>query len=329
MAQARDVMKEVNREEFREKRRAEFVERKQAERTAARIEREKARPATKVEQIIIAADKKAKRNHFKFADALRKEGIALARASAVDVEALKVLRQQQDVALMTATAEPSDEAPRRHIFADVREGEIVIVTSFGDVVAINQQHMAALEYRNFPAPGGISTATDLVVAGDQKSDLKLASIAELHSTFEIDNDLLKFYWQTIRAAYADDRENATARRVAIFESGQAVAERRAILDSVQDAKQGVIAAGMAAVDTGTHATSVVLSALATAAEGVVNFLGNIFASPSKPTELEREVAPRVRAEADQVRADALHRQDAAAEYDFRLAMQIGVTGRFV
>ena len=105
--------------------------------------------------------------------------------------------------------------------------------------------------------------------------------------------MLASFRSELTAARALDRDDAAARGVAIFESGQAVAQQREVLATIQDAKQGTIAAGAAAVEKGIHATTVVLSALASAVEGVVSFLGDLWASPSKPTELEAQIAPRV------------------------------------
>ena len=140
-------MKEANKIEFAERKRAE---------------REQARPATKIEAAIIAADKAAGRDDAKFADELGKAGIGMARVTAADVQALDALRKEQDLA-----AAAGEEPRRLAILAEVRDGDLCVVTRLGDVIAVNQQHMAALENRNFPMPAPApATSTELVLAGD-------------------------------------------------------------------------------------------------------------------------------------------------------------------
>jgi hypothetical protein len=292
------------REVQREARKAEFVEKKFAEREADR-------PATRLEQAIIAADREAGRDDAKFGVELEKAGIAIARVTAADVKALDALRAEQDVAQMTATADVAADMQRTRIFADVKENDLCVVTKWGDVLALNQQHIGQLENRNFPPPApAASSSTDLVAGpGAEKSqELKLPNVIEARAAFEIDSELLQGYWQEINRIRAADRQNATDRRVAMFESGQAVEQQQAILDSVQDAKQGIIAAGGAAVDSAVSVTGKALHSLEWVAEGIITGLGNLWASISKPTELEREIAPKVAEEKAQARADIDYHQ---------------------
>ena len=172
------------REAMAEARKAEWAEKK-------RIEWEKARPATKLEQAIIAADKKAGRDDALFATELGQEGIALARVTANDIKALDALRHEQDVALMTATAEPDSPAQRIGIFAPVIEGDLCVVTKLGDVIPLNQQHMAALENRIFPAPSPAASRSTELVAGDPKSIVVLPSVTDARYEFAINADLLQ------------------------------------------------------------------------------------------------------------------------------------------
>ena len=278
------------------------------------IEREKERPATRLEQAIIAADREAGRDDAKFGVELEKAGIAIARVTAADVKALDALRAEQDVAQMTATADAAADMQRTRIFADVKENDLCVVTKWGDVLALNQQHIGQLENRNFPAPAPAtsSSSTELVAgAGDDKSAksaVTLPGVIEARAAFEIDSELLQGYWQEINRIRAADRQNATDRRVAMFESGQAIEQQQAILDSVQDAKQGIIAAGGAAVDSAVSVTGKALHSLEWVAEGIITGLGNLWASISKPTELEREIAPKVAEEKAQARADIDYHQ---------------------
>lgn len=298
--QAREVQAEARKIEFAEKRFAE---------------REAERPATKLEAAIIEADRKAGSDDLKFAAMMDKAGITIARVSADDVKALDALRADQDVALATATADPAAEMQRSRIFAAVKENDLCVVTKWGDVLPLNQQHMAELEHRNFSAPAPASSrssSTDLVAgdekSGDPKSALPVPGVIEARALFEGEAAMLQSYWQEISRARAADRQNATDRRVMLFETGQAIEQQQAILGSVQDAKQGIIAAGGEAVERGIGITARLLDGLSSVTEGVVNFLGDLWASPSKPTELEIEIAPKVAAERQQLRADLDYHQ---------------------
>ena len=216
-----------------EARKAEWAEKK-------RIEWEKARPATKLEQAIIAADKKAGRDDALFATELGQAGIALARVTANDVKALDALRQEQDIALMTAAAEPDSPAQRRiGIFAPVSEGELCVVTKLGDVIPLNQQHMAALENRDFPSPAPASSKSTELVAGDPKSSCGFA---------ERDRRAVRVRDQrriAARVLAGDQRrprhrpaERARPARDARSKQRQAIDRQEAITGSLQEAKQG-------------------------------------------------------------------------------------------
>lgn len=266
-----------------EARKAEFAEKKRAEREAAWIEREKARPATRLEQTIIAADKTAGRDDAVFAAELAQAGIALARVTASDVKTLEALRQEQDVALMTATAEPDTPAQRLGIFAPVREGELCVVTKLGDVLPLNQQHMAVLENRDFPAPATASHKSTELVAGGGKLSLALPSVTEQRAAFQIDADLLAEFWQVISEGHALDRQEAIDRRVAHFETAAAIERQEAITGTLQEAKQGVIAVVEQAVDTGTRAASGFLGGIAGMLENVLGYAADFIAPPPPPT----------------------------------------------
>ena len=236
--QARDAMKEA--------RKAEFAEKKQAEREAAWIEQQKARPATKLEQAIIAADKKAGRDHALFAAELGEAGITLARVTASDVKALDALRKDQDLA-----AAAGEELRRLTIFANVREGELCVVTKLGDVLPLNQQRMADLRTFAAPAPASPSRSTEIVAGGgDPKSILALPSVTEQRAVFEIDAELLAEFWRSNTQARAIDRQAALDRRLVRLATAAAIDRQEAITGSLQEAKQGVIAVAEQGIDIG-------------------------------------------------------------------------------
>jgi hypothetical protein len=83
-----------------------------------RLIREAARPATKLENAIIAAAKEAGLDHGKFAAELDQAGIAIVKVTTADIAALQALRRDQELAAATG------EIQARTVFADVKEGEI-------------------------------------------------------------------------------------------------------------------------------------------------------------------------------------------------------------
>jgi hypothetical protein len=276
----------------REIRRAEF-------RAEKRIEHEQAREPTKLEAAIIAADRAAGTDDLKFSETLGKAGIAIARVTADDLETLKAQRSEQDL-----SAAAGDEPRRYAVLANVRLGELVVVTKLGDVLRLNQSHMADLEHRNFPTPATPANADSReMVADDPQNNLPAPTVTEARAMWEHEAAMLASFRAELTAARVLDRDNATAARVAAFESGQAIEQRDAVTNSIQDATQGVVEAGIAAADQAVSFGGKVAHSLAWAAEGVIGFLGDLWASPSKPTELEREIAPKVAAERQQQTAD--------------------------
>jgi hypothetical protein len=276
--QAREAMKEA--------RKAEWAEKK-------RIEWEKARPATKLEQAIMAADKTAGRDDALFAAELGQEGIALARATAADLKALDALRRDQDLALATG------EDPRRlSILANVMEGELCVVTKLGDVIPLNQQHMAALDNRSFAGAPAHSRSTELV-AGDPKSSVVLPSVTDARYTFALSADLLAEFWRSISEGHAADRQDAFERRIMRFETGQAIDRQEAIAGSLQEAKQGVIGVAEQTVDTGMRAASGLLGSFDAALGKALDWAADFIAPPPPPTPAQirqRQIAESERRE---------------------------------
>jgi hypothetical protein len=289
--QARDAMKEA--------RKIEFAEKKRAEREAAWIEKEKARPATKLEQTIIAADKKAGRDDALFTAELGQEGIALARVTASDVKALDALRADQKFAIAAG------EEPRRlSIFANVREGDLCVVTKLGDVIPLNQQHMAGLEYRTFPAPAPATSRSTEIVAGggDPKSITVLPSVTDARYTFAVDNDLMQQFWRSVNEGRAIDRQAALDRRLARSETREAIDRQEAITSSLQDVKQGIIAAAEQGVDTGTRAATGILGRIGGMLENALAYADEFLFPPPPPTK--EQIRQRQIAEAERQEIEA-------------------------
>jgi hypothetical protein len=97
---------------------------------AARIEREKARPATKIETVIADALKSTMTGHD-FGAAIDKAGLTIARATPADLLALDALRRDDERAAATGL-----EASGRHL-ARLEVGEFAAVNRAGDVFRLN------------------------------------------------------------------------------------------------------------------------------------------------------------------------------------------------
>jgi hypothetical protein len=263
--QAREAMKEA--------RQAEWAAKK-------RIELDRARPATKLEAAIIAADKKAGRDDHLFAAELGEQGIRLARVTAADVKALDELRQQQDIALAAAT-EPDNQVSRIGIFAPVQEGEICVVTKLGDVIPLNSQRMADLEYRIFPASSGINPSHAIVASsGDPKSIVaELPGVTDARYEFSVSADLLQEFWRANTEGRAVDRQDALDRRTMRSETKEAITLQNTAVHRLQEVKQDTYAVAQDAVDIAFRAGPRLLHALGAALDYAADFI----APPPPPT----------------------------------------------
>jgi hypothetical protein len=316
VAQAREVQRDA--------RKIEFAERKQAERDAAR-------PITDTEQKILDAAATAGRDREKFAAELDYAGIGLARVTSTDVKALDALRQDAELARMMAAA-TGDEKPRSPRLDDVREGELAAVMKDGSVVRLNQQHMARLEYGNFPAPDAGTSRTekgDSEVADpsgkrttahpSETGNFKaggigpLPSIIELRAKFEIERDEAAKFQQGMIDIQLQRATDTTAERLAAIQNRADAQEIRHVVHSVEDAAMLPIAGAGDVIDKGMHAAHKLTDMVLKPFAGLVEALGNLLASPSKPTEIEAEIAPKVAAEKAQTAADvAAYQQNEAA-----------------
>jgi hypothetical protein len=102
----------------------------EARRADNATEREKARPATRIETVIADALKTTMTGHD-FAAAIDKAGLTITRATAADLIALDALRRNDELAAATGL-----EATGRH-FAKLEAGEFAAVTRAGDVFRLN------------------------------------------------------------------------------------------------------------------------------------------------------------------------------------------------
>ena len=306
VAQAREVQRDA--------RKIEFAERKQAERDAAR-------PITETEQKILDAAATAGNDREKFAAELDAAGIGLARVTASDIKALDALRQDAELGRVMAAA-TGDEKPRSPRLDDVREGELAAVMKDGSVVRLNQQHMARLEYRNFPAPHAATSRTekgDSEVADasgkrttahpSETENFKeggigpLPSIIELRAKFEIERDDAAKFQQTMIDIQLQRGVDATAERLAAMQNRADDQEIRHAVRSVEDAAMLPIEGGGAVIDRGLHVAHKLADMVFKPFAGAIEALGNLFAPAPAMTHDQAERAERVADEKAQHAAD--------------------------
>ena len=132
------------------------------------------------------------------------------RVTARDVQALAALRS--DAALSTTTNDGKD---RIGTFQHVREGELAAVTRNGDVLRVNQQHLAEI---------------------GQREGANLPSVIAARAAFEIDNEARKTVRQAIRTGLDEDRAAFTAAHVERMEK---IEERQETRDIATRAERAV------------------------------------------------------------------------------------------
>jgi MobA/VirD2-like, nuclease domain len=215
-----------------------------------------------------------------FGALLDQAGIAVVRVTASDELALAALRRDAELAATVAHAEAESNMRRGGMLADVRTGDLAAVDRAGNVYRLNpyKLDLAGLE----DTLAGTSSMTSL------------PSVVEARAGFEIERRQLVEFWTQRRA-------EATAERVTVFEERAADQEVRSV---VRDAERGAMvpfAEGGKIIDKLTGAAHWLADAIIKPIEGVINALGDVLSTPSKPTELQAEVAPKV---ADEKRQDA-------------------------
>jgi hypothetical protein len=164
---------------------------------ARRVEREKTRPATRIEQKIIDCDQRARlpagivsdprlrgdegesvqlHGPQALAAALDQAGIAVVRATAADVIALDALRHDEELARLAADI--AYEARHSQHFAALEAGDVAAVDRFGNVHRLNP-HKLDLD----------QLASRLIEAApDGNTGARLASVTEARAGFEIARD---------------------------------------------------------------------------------------------------------------------------------------------
>jgi hypothetical protein len=218
----------------------------------------------------------------------------LARVTASDVAALEALRQDAELARVTAGS--ADEQQERSPRLDhIREGELAAVMKDGSVTRLNPHHLAG------------------VVSHLEKSgDPKLPSVVEVRAKFEIDRLEAAKFQQTMIDIQLQRGVDATAERLATIQARADAQEMRHVVRSVEDAATMPIAAAGEIAEQALGVGSKFGATLAAAVEGIGNFLSSIFPAPAPMTHDQAKRAERVADEKAQVAADvAAYRQNEA------------------
>jgi hypothetical protein len=300
-----------------------------------RIEREKARPASWIETKILDCDRQARisgaviqqdqdgvavsgmralaeqietksvtiHGPQAFAVLLDQAGIAVVKVTAADEIALEALRRDAELAA-TAAREAGSTMPGGMMLADVKAGDLAAVDRAGNVYRLNPYKLdldGGLEARLIDA----ANASSSTVPVSEQTSSRLMSVTEARAGFEIERQQLDEFW-------TQRRQEATAERVTRFEERAADAEVRSV---VNQAERGVVRVGSEAghvVEKGLSAARKFAEAIIKPIEGIIAALDGVLSTPSKPTELQAEVAPKVAAEKSEQAADQ-------AAYDERAA----------
>jgi hypothetical protein len=184
----RQVMREVHGAERAEKRRHKQDKARQA--------RERERPLNRVEERIILAERESRfgvyaqrdgeNAHLTGAEALtatlEKAGIAVARVSGADVQALDALRREEDLARLVADA--NRESRRAQHFAKLEEGEIAAVDRAGNVHRLNVEKV------------------DIAILVGELGEGRLSSVTEARSQFELEREALTVFREEMMNASA-------------------------------------------------------------------------------------------------------------------------------
>jgi hypothetical protein len=338
---------------------------KEASRTAwieqQRIEREKARPASWIETKILDCDRQARisgaviqqdkdgvavsgskalaeqietqsatiHGPQAFAALLDQAGIAVVRVTASDEIALVALRQDAELAATVAHAEGTTMR-RGGMLADVRTGDLAAVDRAGNVYRLNpyKLDLDGLEGRLIDAAAPANPPISSTIPAAEQKSSRLMSVTEARAGFEIERRQLDEYW-------THRRQEATAERVTVFEERAADAEVRSVVGQAERGVVSSFAKAGHAVEKVTGAAQRLAEGIIKSLEGIISALDGMLSTPSKPTELQAEVAPKVAAEkreqaADQAdadaraeRLDALLSQIARQDAERRLRRELG------
>jgi hypothetical protein len=259
--------------------------------------RDKARPASWIEKKIsdierqarlvgITAERKGETVHLRgneaFAEGLDQAGITLCRVTAFDQTILDRLRQDEDRARKEA-----GPARKPLVFAHVKEGELAAVTRRGDVYRLNPQKIdhAGLEARLVDARSASSTS--IISRVKRSSSPALPSMAQAVAAFAVEREQTEALW-------AQRRADNQARRNLRNESRDVARQQRVAVNTIKRGVRQTIGEGKAVARASVGIVGKVARlAKSLSPLGLISGLGDIMASPSKPTELERTVAPKV------------------------------------
>jgi MobA/MobL family len=213
---------------------------------------------------------------------LDEAGIAIARVTETDIEALAALRHGEDMARIAAETNNETRKPH-HFAADLVVGDIAAVTRDGDVYRINPKKI-----------------------GDGKQFLAadLPGVVETRARLEIDREQIAALWQERRADAAATRQDIAAER-------ESQAQHAETLRNVHQFNQDV----GEAVDTGQRAAGGFMRGLSQAVENFLESLSDFLAPAPPPTKDQAERMARSAEETAQANEQtAQHTERAEAQH---------------
>jgi hypothetical protein len=245
-----------------------------------------------------------------FAALLDQAGIAVVRVTASDEIALVALRQDAELAATVAHAEGSTMR-RGGMLADVKAGDLAAVDRAGNVYRLNpyKLDLEGLEARLIDAANPASSTSS---STPTPTSSRLMSVTEARASFEIERRQIDEFWTQRRA-------EATGERVTVFEERAADAEVRNIVSQAERGAMVPFAEGAKVIDKMTGAAQRLAEGIIKSFEGIISALDGVLSTPSKPTELQAEVAPKVAAEKQQEAADSADHAERAERLDALLS----------
>jgi hypothetical protein len=265
VADAKEAMREANRIEWREQRRAE---------------REAAQPATALETAINDLHQKAA-DGKQLAEALDKAGVTIARATAADVKALDVLRQDKELTGIVADAAGIEHGRAEH-FARLEEGDLAAVTRQGDVLRLDPRQLE----------NGVEARLD--AAGP------MPGVIEVRAALEIEREAAATFQQEMIDTQLERRAEATEGRVARSAARDARRELERDMRSDQRTLGEVTGVAEQSVSRGGRLVDGAVRALSK----VLDMLADMIAPAPPPTKDQAERMERVAEEQAQHSAQA-------------------------
>jgi hypothetical protein len=255
-----------------------------------RIDREKARPASFIEEKIIACENRARISgidaerdgqtvrlygNAAFAASLDKAGIAVVRVTELDMQVLHLLRQDEERARQVADV--NRESYKPHRFDEVQAGGFAAVDRYGNVHALNPHRLGleGIEARLIDAAKSSGSRSST----SSPQPTTLPSVTEARAMFEIDRQTTAALWQQRRADNQARGAMLSSARDTTRRIHRATAQTKSALRGVIHTSERTF---YKSARGGLSAAAAVLGKIADVIGGLFDFL----AGPTAPPTLE-------------------------------------------